>query len=365
MKLYQAAVTATALLLGYLLTPAARAANVPYALSVTPFAGGYVFEGNQKLSNEPVYGLALGYNLSEHWALEAVGSFVLNTFGANSKGKYQELDLYGIRGDILYHFLPERRLVPYVAMGGGAMVFDGGNDSDLMVDYGAGAKLFLTDYMALRADVRHILNINSGDTNPTHNIFNNFAYTAGLTFQLGGVIPAAQPMYETQPKLETKLMPSTSPESKTEPVLPPAPTTVKEVPAPTPSALKTASVPTATGEEPFTLQVERTYKAHASTIMLTGITIDKNRIDITTSRPVKKFTTLTLSQPSRLVIDLYGAGSDLGASSVPVNRFGLLAVRFGQHPDHLRIVLDASREEPIPYRVTKTMTGLRVNITNP
>jgi hypothetical protein len=38
----------------------------PYALTVSPFAGAYVFEGNQNLDNRAVYGLAIGYNFSEH-----------------------------------------------------------------------------------------------------------------------------------------------------------------------------------------------------------------------------------------------------------------------------------------------------------
>jgi len=371
MKRYQAIFAATAFLLWCYQLPAARAANIPYSLSVTPFAGGYVFEGNQKLSSEPVYGLAVGYNLSEHWALEGAGSFVLNTVSADSTAKSRNRDVYGIRGDILYHFLPEERLVPYVALGGGAMLFEyqgGGSDTDTMVDYGAGAKFYLTDNIALRADVRHILDINSWDHNTVPDFYNHFAYTAGLTFQLGGVLPAAQPVYEAQPKTVTKIVPSTPPAARSKPVPPPAPTAPK-VPAPSPpaapvpAAVKKAPVAAAVEEEPFTLQVERPNKSRADNIMVTGITVDKDRIDITTTRPVKKFTILTLSQPSRLVIDLYGAGSDLGASRVPINRFGLLAVRFGQHPDHLRIVLDAALEKPIPYQVTKTLTGLRVKIS--
>ena len=53
----------------------ARAANIPYSLSMTPFAGGYVFEGNQHITNKAVYGISAGYNFTEHWGLEATYTF--------------------------------------------------------------------------------------------------------------------------------------------------------------------------------------------------------------------------------------------------------------------------------------------------
>ena len=100
----------------------------------------------------------------------------------------------------------------------------------------------------------------------------------------------------------------------------------------------------------------------AGKIILTGITIDKNGVDMTTSGAVKKFNIFTLTQPSRLVIDVYGALNGLDVSRAAVNRFGLEAVRFGHHADYLRIVLDAAREELLPYRASITKTGLRINL---
>ena len=74
---------AAALFLGCL-PGTARADNIPYALSITPFAGGYVFEGNQHTTNRAVYGVSIGYNLDEHWGLEATYGAVPDAITTNS-----------------------------------------------------------------------------------------------------------------------------------------------------------------------------------------------------------------------------------------------------------------------------------------
>ena len=392
MKRYQSALVAAMLCIGCLLPLAAQAANYPYSLSVTPFAGGYIFEGNQRLENRPVYGLAIGYNLSEHWALEGVGSFSYDVTSDNNHGEGWRV--YGVRGDILYHFLPEGRLVPYLAIGGGYLALEpprGETDDDFMANYGAGVKFFLTDRVALRADVRHILDFNAHDIGSHPSRYNNLSYTAGLTFQLGGVPSAVRPVTKAEPSpAVTTVQPASVPPAKiaekkmeetpavpkpamvqpapVKPVMmPPAPVPVEApdkpgIVPPAPTPVKKAPAPLPVEEEPFSLQAERPLKAPAGKIILTGVTIDKNGVDMTTSGTVKKFNIFTLTQPSRLVIDVYGAVNGLDVSRAVVNRFGLQSVRFGHHPDYLRIVLDAAREELLPYRASITKTGLRINL---
>ena len=392
MKRFQTALVAAMLCIGCLQPFAAQAANYPYSLSVTPFAGGYIFEGNQRLHSTPVYGLALGYNLSEHWALEGVGSFSTNV--TSDKSNNEDSRVFGVRGDVLYHFLPEGRLVPYLAIGGGYLAIEpdkGETDDDLMVNYGAGVKFFLTDRVALRADVRHILDINANDIGSHPTCYNNLSYTAGVTFQLGGAPPAVRPAAKAEPApAVTTVPPASVPPAKiaekkmeqapavpkpamvqpapVKPVMvPPAPTPVEApvepvIVAPAPIPVKKAPAPVPVEEEPFSLQAERPRKAPAGKIILNGITIDKNGFDMTTRGAVKKFNIFTLTQPSRLVIDVYGAVNGLDVSRAMVNRFGLQAVRFGHHADYLRIVLDAAREELLPYRANITKTGLKINL---
>ncbi|MCE5210064.1 MAG: OmpA family protein, partial [Deltaproteobacteria bacterium] len=109
---------------------------------------------------------------------------------------WQEIFTYGIEG--LYHFMPDGRVVPFVAVGiGGINYGEGGEYHDipdygerfeadrLALDYGAGVKLFLTDNIALRADVRHFLPLNSRFENP-HDTHNDLMATVGINLAFGG-----------------------------------------------------------------------------------------------------------------------------------------------------------------------------------
>lgn len=168
-----------------------RAAIRPYAVTLSPSVGGYNFDGSQRLEDSPVFGLAVGYNLTERWAIEGAASYIA---GEVTPGSEDNVDIYALSLNALFHFRPNRALVPYAAIGFGGLSMHPGGDSVErgLVNYGFGLKYFLTDDLALRADVRHILV--RGDLDQTGDTFNNLSYTVGLTFQLGGdrrSIPAA------------------------------------------------------------------------------------------------------------------------------------------------------------------------------
>ena len=156
------------------------------SFSVTPFIGGYVFEGNEidkAYDNEDTYaaGLRAGYNFTKHFGVEGFFNYVPMNNKDWSDDNEVELFGYGIEG--LYHFMPESRIVPFVAIGVGGIHYDAipgdpDNGDKLALDYGAGLKLFVTDNIALRADVRHII--------PFNDTYNNFLYTFGITFAFGG-----------------------------------------------------------------------------------------------------------------------------------------------------------------------------------
>ncbi len=102
------------------------------------------------------------------------------------------MDGFLYRLDGVYHFMPEKRLVPYVALGLGGLTLDpdnGKTTNRLAANYGAGVKYFLTETIALRGDVRHVISFN--------NTYNNLIYTLGVDFIFGGkkkpVLPAAAP----------------------------------------------------------------------------------------------------------------------------------------------------------------------------
>jgi OOP family OmpA-OmpF porin len=157
---------------------AVHAANRSDSFSLSPMIGGYIFEGDQDLDNALTYSLGLGYNLTDSWSTE----FVLNYFNADTESSSgSDVDGLVYRLDALYHFMPGNALVPYVAGGLGGITLDpdsGDSDTDFLVNYGVGLKYFFTEDLAVRGDVRHIHAF--GDPE------NNFVYTAGLTYLMGG-----------------------------------------------------------------------------------------------------------------------------------------------------------------------------------
>jgi len=172
------------------------------SFSFTPFAGYYVFEGNQDLKNSPIFGLRAGYNFTKNLGLEGYFSYLQTEIQDESQWKpWQDVYSYGIEG--LYHFMPDGRIVPFIAIGLGGIHYSEGfnytynsyygaepygdrfESNKYSVDYGAGVKFFLTDNIALRADVRHVLPINSKWNNPD-NVHNDFLATFGINFAFGG-----------------------------------------------------------------------------------------------------------------------------------------------------------------------------------
>jgi OmpA-OmpF porin, OOP family len=165
---------------------AAQAEVKAGSFSVTPFVGGYIFEGNEidkAYNNEDTYavGLRAGYNFTKHFGVEGFFNYIPMDNKDWNDDNEVELFGYGIEG--LYHFMPESRFVPFLAIGVGGIHYDAlPNDPDnmdkLALDYGAGFKLFVTDNIALRADVRHVIPINER--------YNDLLYTFGINFAFGG-----------------------------------------------------------------------------------------------------------------------------------------------------------------------------------
>jgi len=77
---------------------------------ISPFVGGFNFEGNRDYEDGPTYGLGVGYNFDEHWGAEAVFNFVESEF----ERKGGDLNAYIYRLDGLYHFMPSQKIVPYM-----------------------------------------------------------------------------------------------------------------------------------------------------------------------------------------------------------------------------------------------------------
>jgi len=200
MKIFTSLMLAGALCL--VLAASAVAGEREGAFSVSPFIGGYTFDGVQHLDTAPVYGLRLGYDLTKNLEAEAVGDF-LATKGTTNNTSINSLSY---RLDILYNFMADGPLVPYIAAGGGGITYGhGGNGlkisnrtTDATANVGLGAKYFVTDSIALRGDARQLFVLEDPNS-PKY----NWEYTAGLTFLFGGktapVAAAAVPAVEAAP----------------------------------------------------------------------------------------------------------------------------------------------------------------------
>ncbi|RJP83441.1 MAG: outer membrane beta-barrel domain-containing protein [Desulfobacteraceae bacterium] len=182
----------------------------PGAMTLSPSIGGYFFDEDQDIDSAPVYGLGLGYHFDMHWATEAVLQYV-NT--ENDFAPYHDVNAYLYHIDGLYHFMPSKKIVPFIAAGVGGITIDPENmssDTNVAINYGAGLKYFVTENFALRGDVRHIIAFNDTE--------NNFLYTVGASILLGNekaktpLQVVAPPDVSPPDKVEKAIILATEPE---------------------------------------------------------------------------------------------------------------------------------------------------------
>ncbi|MCM0084157.1 OmpA family protein [Geomonas sp. Red32] len=193
------------------------------AVSVSPYVGGYVFDdddhnGQQWLRrNRPTYGVRLGYDLTDNFEAELVGSYTR----AERAFDDRHFNVWTYHLDLLYNMMPHSTVVPYLAVGGGGITLeyphphDQGTDG--AVNGGLGFKFFFTDDLALRIDGRYIVDF-------SYKRLDNWEYSAGMTFVFGGNKSAAEEV--TQP--------AAAPAQPTPP--PPAPPAGEAPLAPVPAA---------------------------------------------------------------------------------------------------------------------------------
>jgi OOP family OmpA-OmpF porin len=213
--------------------PAVQAQVKPGTLSMTPVIGGYVFDNEQNLKNAPVFGIRMGYDFTRSFGLELALDYIrteytapwdpTKTFVQNWVGtKGDTVKGFNYRLEGLYYLLPQYKVVPYLAAGiGGLSVsypYGSGvskSGFDLLVDVGAGVKWFITENLALRADVRVPYLMDES--------WKNLEYTLGLSFLFGGEKPAPPPPPPPPPEPKVEAPPPPPPPP------PPAPEPVKEM----------------------------------------------------------------------------------------------------------------------------------------
>lgn len=175
-------------------TAAVAFANVRAGdVSVTPMVGYLGFDGALDLKDSEAFGLAVGYSLTKNWALEFDGRFAPTE--ADMKGG-PDVDTWIGTVNALYHFTPDKSLVPYLALGLGGLQYDvdgGGQDEDFVANWGAGFKDAITDNVDLRLDLRHMLDFrvdNDFQTQDDNTVRHLFSAMLSLNVHFGGVSAA-------------------------------------------------------------------------------------------------------------------------------------------------------------------------------
>jgi OOP family OmpA-OmpF porin len=177
----------------------AHAGVTAESFSVSPFIGGYSFLGREHLETRPVFGARAGYNFTRHVGTEVVLDYVRTEGSRVDQGG---VDQYNYHFDLLYHFMPDGPLVPYAAAGYGAITREAHYEAEDFTrgvfNYGGGLKYFMSDKMALRGDLRHLI-LKRNDHS-----YHDLEYTVGVDFLFGGAKPAAaaaaQPAQPAQPE---------------------------------------------------------------------------------------------------------------------------------------------------------------------
>lgn len=208
--------TAAAMLvfaLGFSLPLPARAEITKGSVELNAFAGFNSFMGKQNLKDCPIYGGRLGYNFTKCFGLEGEVAFLNSRVGDKSlagavKGEYRspmdKVDLTFYQLDAVFHFMPNRRLTPFIVAGIGAIHYNPkiSNKDMSTFDLGVGAKYRLVKHLALRVDLKDDL-----DGEVFKHSYNNFNATAGLVLSFGGTSKhKAAPVAKAEPKPVEKVV---------------------------------------------------------------------------------------------------------------------------------------------------------------
>ena len=262
----------TLLIASFVLAGTALAGQREGAFSLSPMVGYHVFEGDQNTDDAFSGGFALGYNVTKHWAAEIDLHYTpteTDMFGPADV----DVDVWTFGMNALYHFNPEGTLVPYVTAGFGGMVFSADNsfeDKDYMMNWGVGAKYFVSKDMALRLEARHVIDLHSDrdwdrDSTDSDKTDNNLLALAGLYWQFGGAAEPTPPPADSDgdgiPDIRDKC-PDTPFGVMVDAVgCPPAPKPVPQ-PAPAPPVAKPAPAPVPVTKEIITFNLLFDFDKH-------------------------------------------------------------------------------------------------------
>jgi OOP family OmpA-OmpF porin len=173
----------------FLLPLAAQAEIKAGSVEVSPFAGYNFFDKQHNLEDTSVFGGRIGYNFTNRIGVEGTGEFsksrvddVNQTFSEQGQfiSPIKDVKMTSYHLDLVYHFRPASQFTPFIVAGYGASHFNPAtNDKNMrLIDYGVGAKYWVSDNIALRADLRDKMTFDEH--------LHDLSATAGVVFSFGG-----------------------------------------------------------------------------------------------------------------------------------------------------------------------------------
>lgn len=150
-------------------------AQSEYKYEITPLVGGVVTEGNMNLDDHyGVGGLSLGFNL-ENSMFDQIELGFLTSLGDVDYSDNKDTSVTRIFSNLIKEYELSAKSSLYALIGAGVEVYQNEafkNESGLFGNYGVGFKYKINDNMALKTDIRHLIETDHGD--------NNLIYTVGL-----------------------------------------------------------------------------------------------------------------------------------------------------------------------------------------
>jgi OOP family OmpA-OmpF porin len=176
----------------FLLPLAAHAEIKAGSIELSPFVGYNFYDSQHNIKDRPVFGGRLGYNFTNHFGLEGTGEFSKTRVDAKNKpwteqGQFtgsDDVKIISYHLDLVYHFLPEEKLNPFITAGYGASHYNPEINSKNMrlMNVGVGAKYWLAENIALRVDLSDKMTFDEQ--------LHNLSATAGVVFAFGGASKA-------------------------------------------------------------------------------------------------------------------------------------------------------------------------------
>jgi len=139
-------------------------------------AARHFIDGKRGIDNDTGINLGLGYVVNENWTIEGV----VNAFEADTEIGGIDVDGRHYRLDALYNLARDGAWQPFLVGGIGDQSFDvsGGDENrETAVNFGGGAKYFLSDKWQLRGDLRAVHSMDEEAT--------DYALGLGVAYLMG------------------------------------------------------------------------------------------------------------------------------------------------------------------------------------